>query len=182
MCMCSYCCSLVVLGILTADLASGIVHWAADTWGTVDMLFIGRNFLRPFREHHIDPTSITRHDFIETNGDNFAVTVPYLFYMAYKFTYWNANSIREIYNFEVYMFLLAIFVSMTNQVNSQERIGFDMSISSSFTNGHIHILVYHRISFSYNVIISFYLENIIEFIMVISSTSICISTCCFSLF
>ena len=106
----------LVLGILTADLASGIVHWGADTWGSVDMPFIGRNFLRPFREHHIDPTSITRHDFIETNGDNFAVTVPYLFYMAHKFTYWNEFDIRRIYNFEVYMFLLAIFVSMTNQV------------------------------------------------------------------
>jgi plasmanylethanolamine desaturase len=108
--------SLLVLGILTADLASGIVHWGADTWGSVDMPFIGRNFLRPFREHHIDPTSITRHDFIETNGDNFAVTVPYLLYMAYKFTNWTDLDIRRIYNFEVYMFLLAIFVSMTNQV------------------------------------------------------------------
>ncbi len=106
----------IVLGILTADLSSGIVHWAADTWGSVDMPFIGRNFLRPFREHHIDPTSITRHDFIETNGDNFAVNVPYLLYMAYKFTYFTDIDIRRLYNFEVYMFLLAIFVSMTNQV------------------------------------------------------------------
>ncbi len=106
----------IVLGILTADLASGIVHWGADTWGTVDMPIIGRNFLRPFREHHIDPTSITRHDFIETNGDNFAANLPYLFYMAYKFTYFNDVDIRRSYNFEVYMFLLSIFVSMTNQV------------------------------------------------------------------
>ena len=109
----------LVLGILTADLASGIVHWGADTWGSVDMPFIGRNFLRPFREHHIDPTSITRHDFIETNGDNFAVIVPYQFYMAYKFTYFSDTDIRHTYNFEVYMFLLAIFVSMTNQVDDK---------------------------------------------------------------
>lgn len=106
----------LVLGILTADLASGIVHWGADTWGSVDMPFIGRNFLRPFREHHIDPTSITRHDFVETNGDNFAVNLPYLIYMAYKFTYFSDVDIRRTYNFEVYMYLLAIFVSMTNQV------------------------------------------------------------------
>jgi ubiquitin-conjugating enzyme E2 variant len=109
---------LIVLGILTADLASGIVHWGADTWGSVDMPFIGRNFLRPFRQHHIDPTSITRHDFIETNGDNFAANVPYLLYMAYKFTYFTDTEIRRLYNFEVYMFLLAIFVSMTNQVRN----------------------------------------------------------------
>jgi ubiquitin-conjugating enzyme E2 variant len=85
------------------------------------MPFIGRNFLRPFREHHIDPTSITRHDFIETNGDNFAVTVPYLLYMAYKFTYFNDIDIRHLYIFEVYMFLLAIFVSMTNQVKKKKN-------------------------------------------------------------
>ena len=115
----SYFSCLIVLGILTADLASGIVHWGADTWGSVDMPIIGRNFLRPFREHHIDPTSITRHDFIETNGDNFAVTVPYLFYMAYKFTFLNDVDIRRSYNYEVYMFLLIIFISMTNQVKSK---------------------------------------------------------------
>jgi ubiquitin-conjugating enzyme E2 variant len=96
------------------------------------MLFIGRNFLRPFREHHIDPTSITRHDFIETNGDNFAVTVPYLLYMTYKFTYWNDVDIRRIYNFEVYMFLLAIFVSMTNQVDSLKTKFLFLKFFSSF--------------------------------------------------
>ena len=147
--------SRLVLGILTADLASGIVHWGADTWGSVDMPFIGRNFLRPFREHHIDPTSITRHDFIETNGDNFAVTVPYLLYMAYKFTYWIDLDVRRIYNFEVYMFLLAIFVSMTNQVSKKyfsltEPPSSRSSFSSSI-NGHTRTSVCRRTLSCYNV-------------------------------
>lgn len=75
-------------------------------------------FIRPFREHHIDPTSITRHDFIETNGDNFAVTIPALMHTSYKFMTYTPDEIRETYNWEMFIFLLAVFVSLTNQVCS----------------------------------------------------------------
>lgn len=79
-------------------------------------------FIRPFREHHIDPTSITRHDFIETNGDNFAVTVPFLAHMAYKFVSLSPEEINKTYNWECFVFLLAIFVSLTNQVKNYFNI------------------------------------------------------------
>lgn len=68
----------VLLGYLAADLTSGVVHWAADTWGSPDLPILGPAVLGPFREHHRDPLAITRHDFVETNGNNCLISLPVL--------------------------------------------------------------------------------------------------------
>ncbi|XP_063215962.1 plasmanylethanolamine desaturase 1 [Bacillus rossius redtenbacheri] len=113
-------------GIVTADLGSGIVHWGADTWGSVELPVIGKNFLRPFREHHIDPTSITRHDFIETNGDNFMVTIPFLGWMAWKFLACSEEEVQTSFSWICYLFLLALFVAMTNQIHKWSHTYFGL--------------------------------------------------------
>src|SRR5690606_27261216 len=66
------------VGWVAADFGSGMVHWACDTWGSVDAPLVGAALLRPFREHHVDEKAITRHDFIETNGLNCLATLPLL--------------------------------------------------------------------------------------------------------
>jgi len=63
-------------GFIMADFVSGFVHWMGDTWGSTEMPILGKALVRPFREHHVDQKAITRHDYIETNGNNCMVAVP----------------------------------------------------------------------------------------------------------
>jgi ubiquitin-conjugating enzyme E2 variant len=112
-------------GILTADFLSGIVHWSCDSWGSVETFVLGKAFIRPFREHHIDPTSITRHDFIETNGDNFLVCVPPLAFMSYGLI-WVQDFYTNYGLLTWYFYLLAIFISMTNQIHKWSHTYFGL--------------------------------------------------------
>lgn len=136
-----------ICGIITADFSSGLVHWAADTWGSVELSIVGKSLIRPFREHHIDPTSITRHDFIETNGDNFAVTVPFLAKMLWDFIVLPDEEIQKKFTWNCYIFLLAIFVAMTNQIHKWSHTYFGLPIWVVWLQDH-HIILprrHHRI-------------------------------------
>jgi hypothetical protein len=68
----------VLGGYVLADFLSGLAHWAGDTVGDERIPFLGPNFVLPFRQHHVDPTAITRHDFVETNGNSSIVSAPAL--------------------------------------------------------------------------------------------------------
>jgi len=115
-----------VLGIATADFLSGLVHWAADTWGSVDIPILGRNFIRPFREHHIDPTSITRHDFVETNGDNLLLASPLLAILAVKLLLSNEKDIADS-SFQIhYIFLSTVAIALTNQIHKWSHTYFGL--------------------------------------------------------
>ena len=69
----------IFAGYLFADFASGVVHFLFDRFFSLDTPLLGKNFVHPFRQHHSDPKHITRHDFIETNGNNCLATCPFLF-------------------------------------------------------------------------------------------------------
>lgn len=68
----------ILLAYIAADFASGFVHWLGDTFGEEDWPVLGAGFIKPFRQHHVDPKGITRHDFIEVNGNNCFVLMMFL--------------------------------------------------------------------------------------------------------
>jgi len=103
-----------LLATLVADFFSGLVHWGADTWGTLNTPVVGKTFVRSFREHHVDPFRITCHDTIETNGDNCLITIIPLLALAFA-------TIREGHSQDLFAFafmtFLTFWVALTNQIH-----------------------------------------------------------------
>ncbi len=106
-------------GYITADFASGFFHFLADNYGSTSKPFVGPVFIRPFREHHIDPRAITRHDFLEVNGANCAMSVPVLL-ATWMFLPVGANLFTLFLGAYVGLFLFGIF--LTNQFHSWAHV------------------------------------------------------------
>jgi hypothetical protein len=96
---------------LVTDFGTGFVHWAADTWGSERVPILGSTFIAPFREHHIDPKAITRHDFLETNGASASVVLPLLFAAG-----WLARVDGMLF-WSVLFGMASVFTLATNQVH-----------------------------------------------------------------
>jgi len=115
-----------ILGALFADFWSGLVHWGADTWGTLDWPLVGGTFIRSFREHHVAPTEMCEHDFFETNGDNFMLSIINLVVLSRYDIFWGAPK-GDVPLFEI--FLCDVLV------NWFFLYCYDQSISSMGTRG-----------------------------------------------
>jgi len=64
------------IGYLIADLITGMVHWFADTYGSIETPIFGANFIEPFRWHHIDPKAMCKHSLPGTMGDSCFLSHP----------------------------------------------------------------------------------------------------------
>jgi plasmanylethanolamine desaturase len=60
----------LLLGVLTADLVTGVVHWLCDTFFREDTPILGRGVIAAFREHHVDPAAMTRRAFLRVSNSN----------------------------------------------------------------------------------------------------------------
>lgn len=105
----------VLAGYIGADFTSGLVHWGFDTWGSIYTPVLGKAFIRPFREHHFDEKAITRHDFVETNGNNSIVTLPIL-----GLTFLVPFNPGETWGLALVAFVIALCVATfaTNQIHA----------------------------------------------------------------
>jgi hypothetical protein len=121
-------------GMIGSDLVSGVVHWAADTWGSPTWPIVGKSLIRSFREHHVDPLAITRHDFIETNGNNCLVSVPVLLTLYFM----PINQRHHTFFFmQVTMLSLTFWIFLTNQFHKWSHQNENNTLITVLQNFHL---------------------------------------------
>ena len=104
-----------LLGYVSADFGSGLFHWMADRFGTERTPYWGRHFVRPFRQHHVDPKEITRHDFIETNGNTAILLFPVTAALVFLLSNQNASNGHVLGLAAALSF--SVFGFVTNQIH-----------------------------------------------------------------
>uniref|UniRef100_A0A6B2LCA8 Lipid desaturase domain-containing protein n=1 Tax=Arcella intermedia TaxID=1963864 RepID=A0A6B2LCA8_9EUKA len=157
----------LLLGLVFADFMSGLVHWMADTWGTLEVPFFGPTFIRSFREHHVSPTAMCEHDWFETNGDNFMLVVFPLYSIASK----NFDELTYLSYFgAAFLFSTSFGVSLTNQIHKWSHTR-NLSPFISFLQNNYIILpkenhtLHHRPAFDgYYCITTGWLNPLLEYI------------------
>lgn len=140
----------ILLGYLGADFFSGLVHFLGDTFGTETTPILGASFIKPFRDHHVDPKGMTKHDFVETSGNNCIVSLPPLLFV-YHFVSINGSLFR--YGFYVFFLSLMLFVFITNQIHKWAHLEKPGKLLSFLQNYHLilspsHHSIHHTAPFN----------------------------------
>uniref|UniRef100_A0A8C6VX73 Si:ch211-212o1.2 n=1 Tax=Nothobranchius furzeri TaxID=105023 RepID=A0A8C6VX73_NOTFU len=97
----------IVLGIVTADFASGIVHWGADTWGSVDIPVIGKVSV-----HSENLQKLKNHCIVVSHSNTRTFT--------------HDPALVASYPWDCYVFALAFFVTLTNQIHKWSHSYFGL--------------------------------------------------------
>lgn len=95
----------LALGFLSADFASGAVHWIGDRFFAEDTPLVGATLIKPFREHHIDPQDIVRHGLLELHGNSSLPVVAIL--LTLRFLPDGSGAIRTAFDLWLLFFLMA---------------------------------------------------------------------------
>jgi plasmanylethanolamine desaturase len=116
----------MLAGWISADFVSGLVHWAGDTWGTVEWPILGKALIRPFREHHVDPLAMTRHDLVESSGSHCLISLPVLLAV-------DQVTLQSVLGLGITLWLctMTFFVFLTATIHKwahQERVGFGIRV------------------------------------------------------
>ena len=72
--------------------------------------------------------SLTRHDIIETNGDNCLVTLPILCYMVYRYLTFDRETLQASYGVECFGFSSVVFVTLCNQIHKWSHVYFGLPL------------------------------------------------------
>ena len=68
----------IPLGLVFSDLVTGLLHWAADTYGSPETPVLGPSIVKGFRLHHSYARDITTHNLVTTVGTSCIFAVPVL--------------------------------------------------------------------------------------------------------
>ncbi len=98
--------------LLVADFLSGLMHWAFDTWGSAKTFLVGPLFIRPFREHHVDEKSITRHSFIQAGSSGTVTVIPVCIGVLIA----PLTGVIS-YDIALSLFFISVLVFLTNQIH-----------------------------------------------------------------
>ncbi len=104
---------IFIVTMLLADFISGLSHYLFDSKGHVKTPIWGP-IIKPFRDHHIDPQEMTRHDFVETNGHNMLGGNIFLFLIYFLLP----NQLTWITASVIFLcYLTVIVLAFTNQIH-----------------------------------------------------------------